>query len=224
MKIKDFYNHIVGKKILMACTGSFLLFFIIVHLLGNSSIYVGPDGINAYTKQLHSMPFLVWLFRLMMLVIFTLHVFIGVQLYVQNNASKPVKYFIKKSRKATFFSKNMIWTGIAIAAFLTYHLLHFTFRVTGGESLGTDMLGRPDVYSMVLSGLKNTPSAIIYILGLIALLFHILHGIQSLFQTMGLNCEKMQTGITKASMTAAVVIFIAYLAIPVVIFAGILRY
>ncbi len=224
MKIKDFYNHIVGKKIVMACTGFFLVFFIIVHLLGNSSIYIGPDGINAYTKQLHSMPALVWLFRLVMVVLFTLHVFTGIQLYVQNNASKPIKYSVKKSLKATFSSKNMIWTGIAIAAFLTYHLLHFTFRVTGAESLGIDALGRPDVYSMVLAGLKQAPAAIIYILGLIALLLHMLHGIQSLFQSTGLNGEKIQPSIIKASRTAAVIVFVAYLSIPVVIFAGLLRF
>jgi succinate dehydrogenase / fumarate reductase cytochrome b subunit len=224
MKMKDFYNHIVGKKILMACTGSFLVLFIIVHLLGNSSIYIGPDGINAYTKQLHSMPALVWLFRLVMLALFTLHVFIGIQLYVQNSASKPVKYSVKKSLKATFSSKNMIWTGLLIAAFLTYHLLHFTFRVASAESLGIDALGRPDVYSMVLTGLEETPAAIIYIIGLFALFLHILHGVQSLFQSTGLNCEKIQPCIIKASRTAAVVIFIAYLAIPLVIFAGILRF
>lgn len=224
MKIKDFYDHIVGKKILMACTGFFLVFFIIVHLLGNSSIYLGPDGINAYTKQLHSMPLFVWLFRLVMAALFILHVITGIQLYVQNSSSKPIKYSVKKSLKATFPSKNMIWTGVVIAAFLTYHLLHFTFRITGAEPLGTDELGRPDVYSMVLAGLKDAPSAIAYIIGLTALLLHILHGIQSLFQTTGLNCEKMQPGIIKASRAVAFVIFIGYLAIPIVIFAGILRF
>lgn len=224
MKIKDFYSHIVGKKVLMACTGSFLVLFIIVHLLGNSSIYIGPDGINAYTKQLHSTPALVWLFRLVMAALFTLHIIIGIQLYMQNSDSKPIKYSVKKSLKATFSSKNMIWTGMAIAAFLTYHLLHFTFRITGAEPLGIDAVGRPDVYSMVLLGLKDVPSAIVYIFGLTALLLHILHGIQSLFQTTGLSSENMQPCIIKASKTAAFAIFIAYLAIPVVIFAGILTY
>lgn len=224
MNIKDIYNSIVGKKILMAATGSFLVFFIMVHLIGNSSIFLGPDGINAYTKQLQSLPAFVWLFRLIMIALFTFHVFLGIQLYLQNRDSKPIKYAVKKSLKATFASKNMIWTGFAIAAFLIYHLLHFTFRLTAAEPLAVDPLGRPDVYSMVLLGLKEALPAIIYILGLIALLLHIFHGIQSLFQSMGLNCEKMQPGIIRVSRTVAVIIFIAYLSIPVVIFAGILRY
>jgi len=224
MSKMDFSKSMVGKKILMAGTGFILLFFVLVHLLGNSSVFIGPDGINAYTEKLHSMPAFVWIFRLIMITVFSLHIFFGINLYLQNKASKPVGYSVKKSLKATFASQNMIWTGSAIGVFLIYHLLHFTIRVLGIESPGTDSLGRPDVYSMVIKGLTDAPSAVIYIAGLIALVLHLFHGIQSLFQSTGISCEEVHHGVIKASRTAAVIIFIGYLAIPVVIFAGILKY
>lgn len=224
MKVTNFSSHLVGKKLIMAFTGVFLFFFIIVHLIGNSTILLGPDGINAYTQKLHSVPAFVWLFRLFMITIFSIHVYFGIQLYLQNKQSKPVQYAVKKSLKATFASKNMIWTGISIAVFLTYHLLHFTFRMISVGPLSLDSLQRPDVYSMVLTGLTEIPSLIIYTLGLAALVLHLSHGIQSLFQTLSIMTENMQTCLIKASKTAAVVIFIAYLTIPAVIITGILKY
>ncbi len=224
MNITNFSKNIVGKKLVMAVTGLFLFFFVIVHLIGNSSIFFGPNGINAYTEKLHSLPALVWTFRLIMVVFFSIHIYFGINLYLENRASKPVQYAVKKSLRASFASKNMIWTGSAIAVFLIYHLLHFTIRVLNIGELGTDSMHRPDVYSMVLKGLTEIPSLIIYIFGLATLVLHLFHGIQSLFQTTGLNTENMQTCIIKASKTAAVIIFIGYLSIPAVILAGILRY
>lgn len=224
MNIANFSKNIVSKKLVMAFTGLFLFFFVIVHLIGNSSIFFGPDGINAYTEKLHSLPAIVWAFRFIMVVFFSIHIYFGIQLYLENKASKPVQYAVKKSLRATFASKNMIWTGSAIATFLIYHLLHFTIRVLNIGELGIDSMQRPDVYSMVLKGLTEIPSLVIYTFGLIALVLHLFHGIQSLFQTTGLNTEKMQTAIIKASKTAAIIIFIGYLVIPAVIAAGILKY
>lgn len=224
MNITNFTKNIVGKKLVMAFTGLFLFFFVIVHLIGNSSIFFGPDGINAYTEKLHSLPAVVWTFRLIMVVFFSIHIYFGINLYLENRASKPVQYAVKKSLRATFASKNMIWTGSAIAAFLIYHLLHFTIRALNIGELGIDSMQRPDVYSMVLKGLTEIPSLIIYTFGLVALVLHLFHAIQSLFQTTGLNTEKMQAGIIKASKTAAIIIFIGYLVIPAAIVAGILKY
>lgn len=224
MKFINFSNHLVGKKLIMAFTGIFLFFFVSVHLIGNSSIFFGPDGINAYTQKLHSMPALVWIFRLIMIAFFSIHIYFGIQLYLENKNSKPVQYAVKKSLRATFASKNMIWTGISIAVFLIYHLLHFTFRVISVGPLGVDSMQRPDVYSMVLAGLTEIPSLIIYIFGLTALVLHLSHGIQSLFQTAGITTENIQTSVIKASKAAAVIIFIGYLAIPAAIIAGILKY
>ncbi len=224
MTIRNFTQNMVGKKIIMAFSGFFLVFFVIVHLLGNSSIFFGPDGINAYTEKLNSLPALVWGFRLIMITFLSLHIYFGVSLYLENRDAKPLQYQVKKSLRATFASKNMIWTGVAIAVFLIYHLLHFTIRVLSIGTPSIDSKQRPDIYSMVLSGLSEVHSFIIYVFGLIALVLHLYHGIQSLFQTASLSTEGIHNSIIKASRTAAVVIFIAYLTIPAFILAGVLKY
>lgn len=223
MKINSFTKNPVGRKLIMAFTGSFLILFIFLHFLGNSTIFFGPEGINAYTEKLHSLPLLVWLFRLLMIFFFCLHIYFGITLYLENRSSRPLEYRVKKSLKANFASKNMFWTGSIIIVFLIYHLLHFTFRVLGDMTLGLDLFHRPDIYSMVIVGLKDIFSLIIYAIGLLALLLHLFHGIQSLFQTISLSTEKSQPFIVKASKTAAFIVFIGYLSIPAVIVTGVLR-
>ncbi|MCX8030025.1 MAG: succinate dehydrogenase cytochrome b subunit [Thermodesulfovibrionales bacterium] len=223
MSIKGFLSNLVGKKIVMAVTGMFLLFFVLVHLLGNSSIYLGPDGINNYTQKLQSMPLFVWLFRFFMITVFIIHVYFGFLLYLENKNAKPDKYAIKKSLRATFASKNMIWTGLVVFGFLLYHLLHFTFRVISIERLNLDFMQRPDVYSMVIQGMTEVPSIVLYFFGLLALMFHIFHGFQSLFQTLGVLSEKMHPGLINFSKLFAFFVFLSYSLIPAVIIAGILR-
>jgi len=225
-KIMQLWSNAVGKKILMAITGFGMLGFVIVHLLGNSSIFIGPDGINAYAMHLHSLPPLVWSFRSVMLALFSIHVFLGIQLTLQNSAAKPEPYAIKKSLCTTFAAKNMIWTGVLIGAFLVYHLLHFTAQITNPEissDRNLDAMGRPDVFKMVVLSFQQVLISLIYCVALIALALHLTHGIQSCFQTVGLNNEKALPLIVKAAMVAAVILFLGYLSIPTVILTGILK-
>ncbi len=214
----------VGRKIVMAVTGLLILLFVIIHLIGNSTIYVG--WLNAYAEHLHALPPVVWAFRLVMLALFALHVFFGIQLTLENNAAKPQGYAIKKSLKATFSSRNMIWTGALIGVFLLYHLLHFTAQVTNpaiSSHLNADTLGRPDVFKMVVLSFQHSAISGIYICAMVALLLHLTHGLQSFVQTLGLNNDKTLPVVATGGRLVAVILFLGYVAIPVAIFAGILR-
>src|SRR3972149_7116547 len=115
-------TNTVGRKVLMAVTGLFMLFFVIVHLLGNSTIFVGPSALNTYAEKLHSLGPLVWAFRAFMLAMLGLHVLFGVLLTLENWAANPGKYAVNRKLKANFSSETMIWTGALLFAFLVYHL------------------------------------------------------------------------------------------------------
>lgn len=139
----------------MSITGQLLIIFVIVHMIGNSSIFLGADGINAYAKHLHDLPPLVWIFRLVMLTAVAIHIIYGIQVTLENNKANAKSYAVQNHLKATFASKNMIWTGLLIGAFVIYHLLHFTLHITNPEiSAGLagnfDALQRPDVFKMVV--------------------------------------------------------------------------
>src|SRR5512141_1887880 len=97
-------QHTVGRKILMAITGQLMVLFVIVHLLGNSSIFIGPDGINSYAEHLHSLGPLVWIFRLAMLAFLLVHAIFGITLSIENSKANPYKYAVNNKLKANFAS------------------------------------------------------------------------------------------------------------------------
>lgn len=209
----------------MAVSGTVLLVFVVVHLLGNTTIYSGPDGINAYARALRSLGPLLWAFRLILVAMFILHVFYGIQLTLENRAAKPEAYAVRKHIESTFSSITMIWTGLLIGAFIVYHLLHFTFQVTNpgiSASRHPDALGRPDVFTMVLLSFRKFFVSLIYVGALGALGLHLLHSIEGSFQTVGLNSDRTFPVIRKGGRLAALLIYFGYISIPIVILAGIL--
>ena len=216
------FSDSIGRKAVVAVTGLFMLLFVVVHLLGNSSIFAGPDGINAYAAKLHGLGPFVWLFRIFMAAMLCLHVVFAILLTLENRAANPGKYAVKKMLKATFASETMIWTGLLLLAFIVYHLLQFTVRVTPDVVLGNDAKDRFDVFTMVLSSLRITPIALLYVAAMVTLFLHLSHGIQSIFQTIGLNNEKTLPQFTLCGKLLAALFFVGYSAIPVLILAGIL--
>lgn len=213
-------KSVVGRKVFMAITGQCMVLFAVVHMLGNSSIFVGPDGLNAYAKHLHDLGPLVWLFRGGLLALVSVHIFYGIQLTLENNAANPTGYAVKKQLKATFASSTMIWTGLILACFIAFHILHFTARVTPGVVQGVDALGRFDVFTMVVSAFKNGGLVAIYLAAMVALYLHLSHGIQSFFQTMGWNTDRTQCSITAIGTAVAFILLAGYAVIPLSIMAS----
>jgi succinate dehydrogenase / fumarate reductase cytochrome b subunit len=204
----------------MAITGQCMVLFAVVHMLGNSSIFVGPDGINAYAKHLHDLGPLVWVFRAGLFAFAAVHVTYGIQLTLENNAANPDAYAVKKQIKATFASSTMIWTGVIIALFIVFHLLHFTARTIPGVVQGVDALGRYDVFTMVVSAFKSGGISLVYVIAMAALFLHLSHGIQSFFQTMGWNTDRTQCAISAIGKTVAFILLAGYAVIPLSILAS----
>jgi succinate dehydrogenase / fumarate reductase cytochrome b subunit len=219
-------QSMVGRKIMMSVTGFFLVCFLAVHLLGNSTIYYGPAGINEYMETLRGFGAFIWLLRIVMFVFLSLHIFFGVQLTLENRKAKPEKYALTKKLRSTFAARNMIWTGLLTASFLVYHLLHFSFQVTPPEISANrhlDVMGRTDFFTMVVLGFRSIAVSSVYILALSSLALHLSHGIQSMFQSLGLNTEKTELLMTRAGFIAAIVLFLGFISIPVAVIAGIVR-
>ena len=214
----------VGRKIIMAVTGIVLVGFVCVHLLGNSSMFVGADAINAYAQKLHSLGPFVWVFRLVMLVAFALHIAFGIQLTLENKAATPEANVQVKRQKTGFGAETMIVSGLVMLAFVIYHLLHFTVRVTNPEiyvPLGGD--GMVDVYFMVVNGFKSVMPGIIYLAGMLFLFLHVSHGFQSLFQTLGLSNDKSLPVTGMVSKLVGFVLLLGYIAIPLSIVFGCIK-
>ncbi|MCK9420293.1 MAG: succinate dehydrogenase cytochrome b subunit [Nitrospirae bacterium] len=219
-----FPTSTVGRKILMAITGQMMVLFVIVHLIGNTTVYF--HGLNAYAAALHALPVLVWAFRLFMAVTLCLHVYLGIVLTLENWKAKPGSYAVSSHISTTFAGRNMIWTGSLISVFLVYHLLHFTLQFIDpaiSALKNPDALGRPDVFMMVTRSFLQIGIVSFYVVSVTGLLLHLYHGIQSSIQTWGLNNESSLPVITRGGQIAATILFLGYAAIPVVIVMGIVK-
>ncbi len=212
----------VGRKVLMAVSGFFLLMFIVAHLAGNSTIFIGSDWINAYATHLHELGPFVWAFRAFMLAMLLIHMVFGVILTLENWGANPGKYAVTKRLKVTFSSRTMIWTGLLLLSFIVYHLLQFTLHITPDIVLAADEVGRFDVFTMVVSSLRVMAIAVIYIFAMVVLFLHTQHGIQSFLQTLGLSNDNLQPRYTLAGKLISAVFLVGFGAIPVLILTGIL--
>lgn len=211
----------VGRKIIMAVTGIVLVSFVCVHLLGNSSLFFGADAINAYAQKLHSLGPFVWVFRLVMLAAFAIHIFFGIQLTLENKAATPEKNVQVKRLKTGFGAETMVISGLILLAFVVYHLLHFTVRVPGlGVYEMNEATQMVNVYTMVVAGFKSMLPVGAYVIAMVFLFLHVGHGFQSFFQTIGLSNDKSLPVMGLLSKLVAVVLLLGYISIPLLIVFG----
>ncbi|HWX25122.1 MAG TPA: hypothetical protein VN083_08785, partial [Vicinamibacteria bacterium] len=117
----------VGKKVVMALTGVVLFGFVILHLVGNLQVYEGPAKLNEYAVLLRRVPELLWGARLTLLVAVGLHIWAATSLTRMSWAARPLPYARVVHRESTYASRTMRWSGVTLALFVIFHLLHFTF-------------------------------------------------------------------------------------------------
>lgn len=214
------FSSTVGRKILMAISGQLMVLFVVVHLLGNSTIFFG--WLNAYAEHLHALPPLVWIFRLVMLTLVGIHACYGIMITLENKAANPGAYAVSRKLKASFSSENMIWTGVLILLFVIYHLTHFTAHLWPDIVANTLPNGGVDVLNMVVTSFRHGIIAFVYVAAMVVLFLHLNHGIQSFFQTMGWNNDCSLPVISKIGKVIAVIFLVGYSSIPLLILARIL--
>lgn len=208
----------------MALTGQLLAAFLVVHAIGNSTLWLG--WLNAYAAHLHAFPPVVWAFRLGLAVLLGLHVWQGVTLSLENNAAKGGGYAVRSYRRASLASRSMIWTGLAVAGFLLYHVLHLTLQLIHPELAAAahpDALGRPDVHRMVVGGFRDWATAAVYAVAMLALGLHLIHGIASSVQTYGFNGPRSFPWVERAGAAVALLLAAAFLALPASVLAGLVK-
>jgi succinate dehydrogenase / fumarate reductase cytochrome b subunit len=217
------YRSSLGKKYIMAITGFLLFLFVIVHMLGNLQVYLGPEPMNAYAELLKSKPGLLWTARVGLLIIAVLHIASALQLAAENRNARPEAY--KEGKPiASFASRTILVSGLIVFAFIVYHLMHFTLGVTNPEFMDfRDGLARHDVYRMVVEAFRSPFVAVFYIFSMGLLCLHLSHGVSSLFQSLGIRRKGTVAAFNRFAQISALVIFIGNCSIPISILAGVIR-
>ena len=224
----------------MAVTGVILIGFIIGHLVGNLQIFQAPDHINGYGAFLHGLGPLLWVARIGLLAAVVIHIWAATALTLENKRARGTDYTFKHTIQATVASRSMRATGYIVLAFIAYHLAHFTvgaaqaatfkeilprymmhedYRVAGFivVKAGTEV---PDVYNMVILGFQSPVVSLFNIVAVGLLSFHLLHGIDSLFQTLGWRSARWSGALHKIALVFCAVYFLSNLAIPGAVLLG----
>lgn len=224
----------IGKKILVAITGAFLVLFLAGHLVGNLLVFVGREAFNDYAYFLHHMIHGagIWIFRVIMLGAVAVHVAATVSLTLQNRAARK-PYECQAVIQATTSSRTMIWSGLTLLAFFIYHMLHFTIRVFNQYDTldryketvihNGEKLVRHDAWQMVVDGFNWWPATFFYVIAMTLLCSHLSHGVASIFQTLGLRFKKSENVLRCVSVGYAMVIWIGFISIPLAIILGFVK-
>lgn len=210
----------VGRKLVAATTGFLLIAFLFGHLFGNLKVFQGQEALNDYAAFLQGHP-LVWVFRVGLLSVFVVHVWATLSLARENRAARPVRYRKYRPLAATVSSRYMAVSGLLLVAFVIYHLLHFTFGVFGPPGAAfAQAHERLDVYSMVVESFRNPWISVSYVVAMMILGLHLLHGATSAFQTFGVHHESYLTLVKGFGLTVVALLVFGNVAIAILILAG----
>ncbi len=227
--LSAYWSSSIGKKFIVALTGLVLVLFLAGHLVGNLVVFLGPESFNQYAYFLHHMfhGVGIWGFRIVMLVMVVAHMAATICLTRQNRAARQ-GYEYKATIQASKSSRTMILSGLTILAFVIYHMLHFTARIGNGYNTlaryKTTIQGVEgevhNAWLMVIdgfSGLSVLHVTAFYIIAMTLLCSHLMHGVGSIFQTLGLRSRKSEGLIKQISIGYALFIWLGFISIPLAI-------
>jgi len=204
------FTSSVGKKIVMALTGLFLVSFLVIHVGLNSCIFNDlaffdpQDNGRMFNKAAHFMgsSVLIRIIEIGLFIGFIIHIVQGYVLEVQNQSRRRTGYKVKMgSRGSTWYSKSMGLLGTLLLFFLIMHISHFWIPSRVTQELAPVQYGDMEAHNLfarMVDVFQNKWIVILYVLGCISLGWHLLHGFQSAFRTLGLH-NKKYIGIVKAT-------------------------
>lgn len=222
-RVMTLWDATVGRKIVMAGTGVVLILFVIGHMVGNLKVYMGAEAFNHYAEGLRTFgaPFfgpmqLLWLIRGFLLACVALHIWAAISLTLHSRRARPVGYRKYEGNELVFSyaSRTMLWGGVILAAFVVYHLLHFTLGSAHPDFIPGD------AYHNFVVGFQSWPVAIVYIAAMIALGLHLYHGIWSMLQTMGANNAKYNHLRRPIALIVTLLVVLANISFPVAVLTG----
>jgi len=205
------------KKQIIALTGFLLSGFVAAHLLGNIMIFFGPDAYNSYAKKLMSLGPILYIMEAGLVVIFLIHVSFTISMVVENRRARPIGYRKTPStRKRSLATRIMPYTGTLIFAFVILHLLDFKYNNHYGMVAGKLQEG---LYARVYESFTDPLHSLLYIIAIFAVSFHLVHAIQSMFQTFGISSAKSHPYLVKISITIGVLIALIFGSLPIFVMA-----
>lgn len=218
-------NTTVLLKIVMAGTGLIFIGYVLAHMYGNLMAFGGRQTYDDYAHHLRTllMPMLpysgfLWVMRLVLIGALVGHVASAFLLWNRAQKARTHRYEVKKAVSSSLSSRWMRWGGVALLAFVIFHLLQFTTRTItpGGDS--------DSPFVRLSNGFHLWWVFAIYVVAMVALAMHLHHGIWSACQTLGwTSSAKARTTAKRAGLAVAVIVAVGFILPPLMILTGVIK-
>ncbi len=212
----------IGKKVVMGLTGLFLISFLVVHCFINALIFFNDGGLTFNTGadfMAHN-----WIIRFGELVLFAgliLHIVQALVLTLENKKARPIAYDkVDGAANSKWYSRSMGLLGTLLLIFLIVHLAHFWVKSRFTGLPGEDGNGHENLYAVMQETFKIHWVVLLYCLSMVSLAYHLLHGFQSAFQTLGLNHKKYTPLIKKTGMAFSIIVPLIFALMPLSLHMG----
>ncbi|MEI7629046.1 MAG: succinate dehydrogenase cytochrome b subunit [Bacteroidota bacterium] len=220
MTWKQVFTSSVGKKLVMGFTGIFLILFLIVHVSLNACIWAN-DGGKMFNAGAHFMGANV-VPRILEIGLFAgliLHIVQGLMLEFSNRSKRGIAYASDYgNRGSKWYSRSMGILGTLVLLFLILHMSNFWFpnRLNQKFLLGEEI----DLYAKMKTTFSELWVVIVYVLGCLSLGYHLAHGFQSAFKTMGVHNKKYNQMLTSIGYGFSVIVTLAFVMMPLSFYLG----
>ncbi len=219
MTWKQLFTSSIGKKILMALTGFFLIIYLIIHATLNALIFAN-DGGETFNKGAYFMlhNYFIRFLEIGLFAVFILHIIQGLMLWQQNKGARKIKYEKNNyPREIKWYSRYMGWLGTFLLLFLVMHLSQFWAQTKNELYFHGSVI---DLYQQMKHIFTNPVWFTLYMIGLVSLLFHLLQGFQSAFQTFGINSRRWIYIIKGIGVVYSFGICLLFASMPIAFMAG----
>jgi len=227
MRWGHYFTSGVGKKLVMAFTGIFLILFLIVHCTANACIFVPDHGVT-FNEVAHFLGtnWILHVLEIGLIAGFLLHIMQGIMLTVQNRTKRPVNYKLKRRPDTTWYSRSMGLLGVLILIFLIIHLDHFWVHtrlaaIFGGlDEVSYSSMKVDNLFGRMQEVFSHAWVVVVYLLALLALGWHLAHGFQSAFRTLGMSSSKYIPVIRGVGFAFSIIVPLVFAAMPVSMYFG----
>jgi succinate dehydrogenase / fumarate reductase, cytochrome b subunit len=216
-RIALLWRSTVGKKGLMAVSALVLVGYMLIHVVGNLLIYLGPHWINGWGAFLHATGPLLWAIRGVLLLAFVLHIVLAAQLKRDAHDARPQSYARYEPQVATPAARTMWWGGVALLLFTLYHVPQFT------AGWWHPAFASGDDYSNVVVLFRRWWAYPVYAAALVAVALHMYHGTWSMLRTLGLAQPSPEPRRRPLAVGLTVLVAGGFLSIMIAVAAGLLR-
>lgn len=205
--VKQTFSSSIGRKFAMALSALFLLIFLLQHFAINFTSVFSEKAFNELSHFMGTNPLVQFALQPVLIFGVVFHFIMGFVLEVKNNRARQVKYAMNKgAANSSWFSRNMIWSGLVILGFLGLHFYDFWIPEMVYKYIEVNPEDPNRYFEETVHKFEDPVRVGLYVLSFVLLAMHLLHGFQSAFQSVGANHNKYTPAIKKLGKIYAIAI------------------